>query len=171
MKIRTAIGCLTLLLAFGPRTWAQLVAGSPEDQLFMRISAAADPDQKLALIQQFERDYPEAPASVFVSLFTMSMRIYAERNEAAGILESGEKILARDPENVDALMTVARTLAVQRQDLPKALDYAQRAVSAAEGMRTKEPPASYTEQEWSQYVESTEDYARGILSYVRSVSP
>lgn len=171
MKTKCVLGSVLILVAFSATARAQLIAGSPEDQLFEEIDAAADPDRKLELIRQFEGQFPETPDPVFVSLHTMALTIWTQRNDMDGIVEYGQKILQRDPENVNALMTLSRSLAVAREDLPRALEYAERAVSIVERMKNGPVPDQSTEAQWNQYVAATETSARGILAYVRSVSP
>jgi hypothetical protein len=171
MNIKCVLGGAAVVFAFSVAAGAQLIAGSPEDELFGRITASTNPDEKLDLIRQFEGQYPDVPDGVFLSLYTMALTVSTEKNDMAGIVTYGQKILERDSENVNALMTLSRSLAVARQDLPKALEYAERAVSIAERMKGEPPPDQSTQAEWDQRVSATETSARGILAYVRSVSP
>ena len=161
------IGCVVLLLESVTYASAQLVAGSPEDRLYQQINAAADPEEKERLCLEFEQQFGES--DVVVDIYVMLMDIYGQRNDNAKLIEFGEKAIAMDDDNISALMTVSRTLAVARQQLPKAIRYGERAVSAAEGLADQAPPPQYSPEQWMQYVESTLSAARNILSYARSI--
>ena len=162
------IGCVVLLLASVTNASAQLIAGSPEDRLYQQITAAADPEEKERLCLEFEQQFSES--DVVVDIYVMLMDIYGQRNDNGKLIEFGEKAIEMDDDNISALMTVSRTLAVARQQLPKAVLYGERAVAAAEGLADQPPPPQYSPEQWMQYVESTLSAARSILSYARSVS-
>ncbi len=169
MKIKCVIGCLTLLMALSVNASAQLIAGSPEDMLYQQITAATDLDQKIQLCLQFEAEFPDS--SVLGDIYTLLMDVHNRRNESDQTIEYGEKAIEVDGENVTALMTVARSLSVARQQLPKAVEYAERAVNTIEEMKTGEMPQQFTPETWQAYLTSLEGPARDILSYARAVSP
>ncbi len=163
------IGCFVLLLAFATSASAQLVAGSPEDRLYQQITSTDDPDQKMALCLDFEEQFGDS--DVVVDIYNMLVAIHNQRNETDKVIEFGEKAIAMDADNVSALMAVARSYALQRKQLPKAVGYAERAVSAAERMGDETPPPQYSDEQWQEYVAATEAAARSILNYARSVRP
>ena len=160
-------GCVVLFVAVAMNASAQLVAGSPEDRLYQQIAAAADPEEKERLCLEFEQQFSES--DVVVDIYVMLMEIYGQRNDNSKLIEFGEKAIEMDDDNISALMTVSRTLAVARQQLPKAVQYGERAVAAAESLSDQAPPPQYSQEQWMQYVESTLSAARSILSYARSV--
>jgi hypothetical protein len=163
------IGCLGLLLAVATNASAQLVAGSPEDRLYQQISATEDPDEKMALCLDFERQFGES--DVVVDIYNMLVSIHNSRNESDKVIEFGEKAIAMDDDNVSALMAVARSYALKRQQLPKAVGYAERAVDATVKMKEDPPPPQFTDEQWQQYISTTEAAARSILNYAKSVGP
>ncbi len=169
MKIKCVLGCFALLLALSVNASAQLIAGTPEDMLYQRITEASDLDQKAELCLQFVADFPES--SVLGDVYTLLMDLHNQRDEADQTIEYGEKAIEMNGENVTALMTVARTLSVARQQPAKAVDYAERAVSTIEEMKTGEMPQQFTPDQWQAYLTSLEGPARDILSYARAVSP
>jgi len=162
------IGFVVLSLAWVTNASAQLIAGSPQDRLYQQISAAANPEEKERLCLEFEAQFSES--DVVVDIHVMLMEIYVQRNDSGKVIEFGEKAIERDDDNIAALMTVSRTLAVARQQLPKAVRYGERAVAAAENLGDQPPPPQYSQEQWMQYVESTLSAARTILSYARSIS-
>ena len=128
-----------------------------------------DLDQKMELCLQFETEFPDS--SVLGDVYTLLMDAHNQRNESDQTIEYGEMALERDGENVTALMTVARTLSVARQQPAKAVDYAERAVNTIEEMKTGDMPQQFTPETWQAYLTSLEGPARDILSYARAVSP
>jgi len=165
-------GYVTLILALAIPSFAQLVAGSPEDALFRQISGAATPDEKISLGQQFEQQFGDAPPAVMASVFTIMMSSYEQMRDYRQALAYGEKIVQRDPENVNAYMSMCRFLSVNlKEDLSKAIEYGERAVSLAGEMKDKEAPPNYTAEQWDTYTSQTETYARSILTYARTVQP
>ena len=169
MKIKCVFACLALLLALSVNASAQLIAGTPEDMLYQQITEATDLDQKIELCLQFEAEFPEA--SVLGDVYTLLMDAHNQRNESAQTIEYGEKAIEVNGENVTALMTVARTLSVARQQPAKAVAYAERAVTTIEEMKTGDMPQQFTPEQWQTYLTSLEGPARDILSYARAVSP
>jgi len=169
MRMRVC-GFTVLLLAFAASASAQIVAGSPEDNLFQQITAADSLARKVELGQQFEAEFPGSPTPVLVSVYTLLMNAYEQQQEYPSAVEYGEKIVAKDPENVNAYMALCRYLSVNlRDDLSKAVEYGERAVSLAEGLKDREPPSNYTPEQWEAYTRDTENYAQSILSYARTI--
>jgi hypothetical protein len=167
---RSLFGCLFGVFMVAAQGFAQLVAGSPEDALFRMISAAQSPEQKIELASQFEDEFPEAPSPVLVSVFTTLMNSYESQQNSRQARRYGEKVIAEDPQNVNAYMTLCRLLSVNLvEDLPMAVEYGERAVELAEGLRVQEAPPNYTVEQWQTYTAQTEQYARSILSYARTV--
>jgi hypothetical protein len=170
--MKSVFGCLALLLALAVEGSAQLVAGSPEDSLFQRIRAAGTPAEKIALATEFEQEYTGAPAPVLVSIFSILMTQYEQQNDHRQAVAYGEKIIQKDPGNVTAYMSLCRVLSVNlREDLGKAVEYGERAVSLAQELKAREAPPNYTTEQWETYTNQTETYARSILSYARTVRP
>lgn len=168
MKSKYVLGCVVLLVMFAASATGQgLVAGSDEDRLFTQITAATDNSEKIRLCEQFEQQFPES--GVLVDIYTMLMDIHTQQADTDKALEFGEKIIAADENNVNALMAVARGYAIQRRNMATARQYAERAVNASLALAEQMPPPGYTDEQWQTYVNATVGAARSILDYVRSV--
>lgn len=171
MKIPVSL-CLAACLGLAVPGYAQLVAGSPEDQLFRQITSASTPAEKITLAHQFEEEFPDSSSTVLASVYTVLMTQYELQQEAREAVTYGEKVIAEDPDNVNAYMTLCRLLSVNlKEDLPKAVEYGERAVTLAEALKAQDPPVNYTPEQWESYATSTEEYARGILTYAKAVQP
>jgi tetratricopeptide (TPR) repeat protein len=167
MKGKYIAGSIALALALASNAPAQLVAGSAEDRLFGQIESAASPADRLQLAQQFEREFPNSV--VKVQILTMIMNMYNQQQDSENALVYAEKALAVDDDNVEALIALTYNLALTRQDIPKAIEYGERAVSTIAAMRGQEPPGGYTPEAWTQYLDSLDTSARGYLNYAETI--
>lgn len=168
-KVIVALSAVVLILGLSSDAAAQLIAGSPEDKLYQQIIGENTPDKKMPLCLEFEKQFPQS--KVLSDIYLMLMDMHRQKNETAKVLEYGEKVIKVDPDNITALMDVARNLSMQKRNLDRAVQYAQRAVELAVKLKGQPAPAQYTEDQWKQYVDSTDSAARSILAYARSVRP
>ena len=167
---KTICGCFIIVLALAAEASAQLVAGSPEDFLFQQILAAPSPAEKITLGNQFVEQFPDVPTRITVSVYSVMMNGHESQQEYREALSFGERIIELDPNNVNAYMALCRYLSVNlHEDLDQAVEYGERAVSLAEALSTQDPPPNYTPEQWAAYSAQTEEYARSILSYARTI--
>jgi hypothetical protein len=168
MKNKYVLGGVVLLLMFTASATGQgLIAGSDEDKLFQQITATADISEKTRLCLEFEQQFPDS--GVLDSIYTILMDLHTQQAETDKALEYGEKIIAIDENNVNALMAVARGYAILRRNMTTARQYAERAVNASLALADQLPPPGYTEEQWQTYVNATVGAARSILDYVRTI--
>ena len=167
MKLKYFAAALVLSLILTVNASAQLIAGTPQDRLFGEMVDAPTLDERLEKAMQFEREYPDSV--VIVQIYTTIMNVYNQRQDSALAIEYGEKALAADEYNVDALIALNYNLALTRQDLPRAIELGQRAVAAIETMRSAEPRPGYTPETWAQYLDSLDASAKGYLNYAETI--
>jgi len=163
---------LTLFVAFalGVATGAQaqLVSGSAEEKLFTRIEGEQNVDAKIALLLEFEKTYPQS--RVLADIYTMLMSIYQGKNDAAKVIDFGERAIKLDGENLTALLGVSRNLSLERKQIDKAISYAQKAVDTVAKLRSQPPPPNYTtEDQWKGYLDGMESAAKTMLAYAKSL--
>ena len=170
MKTRVVLTlCVVFVVGVVSTAHAQLIAGSPEDRAFQKIDAENNVDAKAALLLEFEKEFPQS--KVLRDVYLMLMQIYQEKNDTAKIIEFGEKTIRVDADNLTALMTVCRTYSLERRNLDRAVQYAERAVSVAGKMKSQPAVPGYSEEQWKQYVESNEQLAKTYLAYAKSLKP
>src|SRR5437868_15024763 len=90
---------------------APVQAGSPEDKAFQKIDAENNPDAKVALLQQFEKEFPQSKA--LREAYLQLVQIYQQKNDSPKIIEYSEKTIKLDPNNLVALLTVTRAYATE----------------------------------------------------------
>ena len=164
---------LTLFVVFvtglAVSAYAQLIAGSPEDAAYTKIVGENNPDAKATLLLDFERQFPQS--RVLPDIYVMLMTVYQQKNDTAKANDFGEKAIKIDAENVTALLAVSRNYSIERKNLDKAVQYAQKAVTAMEKMKSQPPPPNYTPDQWKGYIDSTEQAAKSMLAYAKSQTP
>jgi hypothetical protein len=148
---------------------AQVVAGSPEDKAFQKIDAENNADAKVALLLDFEKQFPQSKG--LRDAYLQLVQIYQQKNDQPKIIEYGEKAIKVDPNNVVALLTVTRAYSMDGRaaSLDRAIQYAQKAVDEIAKMKSGPPQQGYTDEQWKQYVESNDQLAKSYLSYARSL--
>jgi tetratricopeptide (TPR) repeat protein len=161
--------CIGLVLGLASNASAQLVAGGPEDQAYTKILAEANPDSKADMLLDFEKQFPQS--RVLPDIYIMLMSIYQQKNDTAKAVDFGERAIKIDANNVTALLAVARNYSIERKNLDRAVQYAQKALDTVEKMKTQPVPAQYTEQQWKEYIDSNEQVAKAMLAYTKSLKP
>jgi len=160
--------CVVFVLGMVSVASAQttLIAGSPEDKAFT-AAMAAQGDEKINLLLDFEKKFPTSKAlpDIYVALID----VYGAKNDRAKIDEIGEKAIKVDPENFTALMAVSRSYAMEKKNLDKAVQYAQRAVDVL--AKKKAEPRYNEDQAWKSYLDSTEAAAKANLAWTRTIKP
>src|SRR5678810_1271872 len=81
---------------------AQVQAGSPEDKAFQKIDAETNADAKIALLVDFEKQFPQSKS--LREAYLQLVEIYQQKNEGPKVIEYGEKTIKVDPNNLAALL-------------------------------------------------------------------
>jgi hypothetical protein len=148
----------------------QLKAGSPEEDAYTKLDAVKDPDAKLAMLLDFEKQFPNVNPKVMASIYLMTMDIYSTKDNKPKIAEYGDKAIAKDPDNVSALLRVSLNYSREKINLPKAIEYADKAKEAIVAMRTQPAPTGQTDVQWKQWLDANAQSADQYSSYAKSVS-
>jgi hypothetical protein len=167
MKTRVALMLSTLLLGLVSVANAQLKAGSPEDEAYTKIEAEKNADAKLALLLDFEKKFPNTNSRTMATIYMMAMDIYSEKNNSPKIAEYGDKAIAKDPENVSALLRVSRNYSAERTNLGKAVEYAEKAKTLLGGMRSQPAPTGQTDAQWKAWLDQNAQSADQYASYAK----
>jgi tetratricopeptide (TPR) repeat protein len=148
---------------------AQVKAGSPEDKAFQKVDAAGNADDKINLLLEFEKEFPQSPG--LRDAYLQLVELYQQKNNSAKVIEYSEKTLKLDPNNLAALLkaTYAYSLEGKPASLDRAIQYGQKAVDEIGKLKTGPPQQGYTDEQWKQYVDSNEQLAKNYLSYAKSL--
>jgi hypothetical protein len=168
MKTRIVLtACIAVVFGLASFAHAQLKAGSPEEAAYEKIVAEKNHDAKLALVLDFEKQFSAVNQKVMANIFLMAMDIYSEKDNKVKIAEYGDKAIAKDPENVSALLQVSRNYATERTNLPKAVEYAEKAKLIITAMRKDPVPLGQTEEQYKQWLDANAAAADQMVSYAK----
>jgi tetratricopeptide (TPR) repeat protein len=160
--------CVVFVMGLATSASAQLVAGSPEDAAYTKIIGEENPDARTTLLLDFEKQFPQS--KVLPDIYVMLMTIYQQKNDTGKANDFGEKAIKIDAENVTALLSVSRNYSIEHKNLDKAVQYAQKAVDVSAKLRNQPPPPNFTPDQWKAYVENTEQSAKSMLAYAKSLA-
>jgi len=148
---RTFAALLLLLASFAPACKAQLgksvmiPAGSEADHQLSAI-LAADPSQKLALIDDFSKAHPEVDFQIVADEQYVNYYLNAKQYDKA--IEFGDKLLALDPDNYLTTVNMVRA-ASEKGDIDKLYAYGEKANSIFQRYKASPPPAGSDASEWT----------------------
>jgi tetratricopeptide (TPR) repeat protein len=116
------------------------------------------------LANRYEKDVPNADAKSKSYFLNQAMTAAAQAGDAAKVIEFGDRVLAVEPDNLNALVIVATTIplnvptdpAAMEKALAKALDYAKKLVAMTK-------PAQIEEKTWQTAVIGP---AHGVIGFV-----
>jgi tetratricopeptide (TPR) repeat protein len=167
MKLPAIVASILFSLLFSLTVSGQVKAGSSESELFDKITSEPSPDNKLALIASFEKQY--GSSRILPRVYLLAVDVYRQKGDRAKITEYGEKVLQADDTNVTAMMLLARNYAIEAKNLARALELAQRAHDQTAKLREGPLPFGYSAAQWNDYLKTNEDSATQILEYVKAV--
>ena len=161
--------CVVFVWGLVSNVFAQVQAGSPEDKAFQKIDAENNPDAKITMLLDFEKQFPQSKA--LREAYLQLLQIYQDKNDNAKIIEFGEKTIKIDPNNIVALLTVTRAYSLDGKNasLDRAIGYAQRALDECGKLKNAPPQQGYTDKDWKAYVTNNEALAQNYLSYAKSL--
>lgn len=148
-RILTAL--LLLIAWFAPVCQAQLgknvliPAGSEVDHQISAINAA-DPSQKLQLIEEFSKAHPEDDFQILACEQYVSYYIGAKQYDKAS--EYGDKLFALDPDNYPNAVSMVRA-ANEKGDIDKLYTYGEKANSILQRYKAMPPPANTEDANWA----------------------
>jgi tetratricopeptide (TPR) repeat protein len=150
---RTRILTALLLLAafFAPASKAQLgknvvvPAGSEEDRQLTAI-IAADPSQKLQLIDEFSKSHPDGDLQIVADEQYVNYFINAKEYDKA--FEYGDKLFALDPDNYGNAVNMIRA-ANEKGDPDKIFLYGEKANAILQRYKASPPPEGTGADAWA----------------------
>ena len=170
MKTRVILTlCVVFVWGLVSNANAQVIAGSAEDKAFQKIDAENNVDAKIALLQDFEKQFPQSKA--IREAYMQLIQIYSQKNDQAKVIEYCEKAIKVDPANLVALLTVTRAYSLDGKaaSLDRALQYGQKAVDEITRMKGQPPQQGYTDEQWKQYIDNNAQLANSYLAYARNL--
>jgi tetratricopeptide (TPR) repeat protein len=162
---------LTLILAAATASKAQIgktvavTAGTPEDKALTEIYAAPDGPDKVALLDKFMADFGKGDLELLADQLYASTYL-AQKNDAKA-LEYANKVLALDPDNLAAAVTVVHA-ADESGDTAKLFDAGERAAAIVARFKTQPLPAGMSQNSWNDQKAGILHGAQSDLDYVQN---
>ena len=143
---------VTFLLAVASLSRAQIEnivipAGTPEDQALQAITKEPDDQKKLAMYEDFLKQFSSNPAAVAYGNWQLS-QAYQGAGDLQKALDYGDKALASAPHSLDILVSQA-SIAQQLKNNPKLLDYAVRGGEVYNSVGKAPKPEGMSDQDFA----------------------
>ncbi|MDX2151669.1 MAG: hypothetical protein SFV54_13105 [Bryobacteraceae bacterium] len=162
MKTFVLIGAALLIgsgVASAQRHKLTINAETPEGQLLQQIGTEADPAKKLGMLEEFASKYPKHEAAAWV--YAQMQPAYVKANNFDKAIESGEKLLAIDPDDVEIAVGTLKA-AEAKKDLDLIKKYSNLTSAAAKKTVALPKPADEDDvAEWKEKV----DFAKQVDTY------
>jgi len=142
-------------------------AGSDVDHALNEINAAADPAQKLTLIQKFadgigkEGDNPILADGLFVDYYL------AQKNYDK-VFEYGDKLFAADPDNFQNAINMVRA-SVEKGDLDRLSSYGEKAGAIVQRYKAAPAPTDTAAAAWEEQKARTLEANKDSYTYVQQL--
>ncbi len=116
-----------------------------ERAVFSGVYQAKDPGKRAALLARFAQIFPDSPDAN--QALGVAATAYQQAQNAPKMLEVGNGLLAKDPNNLGMLLLLSDYYGEKGEQLDKAETYAKKAVAVLE---TAKKPEEMTDDQWKQ---------------------
>ncbi len=164
---------VTFLLAVAPFCVTQIEnivipAGTPEDQALQAITKEPDDQKKLAMYEDFLKQFSSNPAAVAYGNWQLS-QAYQGAGDLQKALDYGDKALASAPHSLDILVSQA-SIAQQLKNNPKLLDYAVRGGEVYNSVGKAPKPEGVSDQDFATHVQEQKDAAKNSYDFLEAAA-
>jgi tetratricopeptide (TPR) repeat protein len=162
---------VTFLFVVGPLSLAQIEnivipAGTPEDQALQAITKEPDDQKKLAMYEDFLKQFSSNPAAVAYGNWQIS-QAYQGAGDLQKALDYGDKALASAPHSLDILVSQA-SIAQQLKNNSKLLDYAVRGGEVYNSIGKAAKPEGLSAEDFASQTQSQKDGAKTSYEFLEA---
>jgi tetratricopeptide (TPR) repeat protein len=164
---------VTFLFVLGPLALAQIEnivipAGTPEDQALQAITKEPDDQKKLAMYEDFLKQFSSNPAAVAYGNWQIS-QAYQGTGDLQKALDYGDKALASAPHSLDILVSQA-SIAQQLKNNSKLLDYAVRGGEVYNSIGKAAKPEGLSAEDFASQMQSQKDGAKTSYEFLEAAA-
>lgn len=161
-RLLTFVGVVVFLILTAC-SWAQVIAGSPEDKSYQAIMRETDDTKRIQLLDAFLKNFPNtADVAQIYEFYAISFRGLGQTDKE---IEYSEKSLAVR-KDAQLMMMMARAITIKGEDFPKAIQTIKQAMELA--AKTKnDPPMGVTAKAWMAAQEDVIATGRDLLAYAQ----
>lgn len=139
-------------------------AGTPEDQALTAITKEDDAQKKLAMYEDYLKQFAANPAAVAYGNWQVS-QLYQAAGDLPKALAYGDKALESSPHNLDILVLQAG-IAQQLKDNTKVLDYSVRGGEVCNSIGKQSKPEGMTNEEFAGHLEDEKNAAKNSCEFL-----
>jgi len=143
-------------------------AGTPEDQALQAITKEPDDQKKLAMYEDFLKQFSSNPAAVAYANWQIS-QAYQGTGDLQKALDYGDKALASAPHSLDILVSQA-SIAQQLKNNPKLLDYAVRGGEVYNSIGKAPKAEGVSDQDFASHVQEQKDGAKTSYDFLEAAA-
>lgn len=142
-------------------------AGTPEDQALQAITKEPDDQKKLAMYEDFVKQFSSNPAAVAYGNWQLS-QAYQGTGDLQKALDYGDKALASAPHSLDILVSLA-SIAQQLKNNSKLLDYSVRGGEVYNSIG-KTKPEGTSDQDFATQTEEQKNAAKSSHDFLEAAA-
>jgi tetratricopeptide (TPR) repeat protein len=162
---------VTFLFVVGPLSLAQIEnivipAGTPEDQALQAITKEPDDQKKLAMYEDFLKQFSSNPAAVAYGNWQIS-QAYQGTGDLQKALDYGDKALASAPHSLDILVSQA-SIAQQLKNNNKLFDYAVRGGEVYNSIGKAAKPEGLSAEDFASQTQSQKEGAKTSYEFLEA---
>ncbi len=105
---KTSLILLIAIAVFAQRHKLTVDTETPEGKILQAIGTEGDAAKKIELLEEFSAKYPDHESAVWA--YSQLVTAYAAGNNPAKAMQAGEKLLAKDPDDLVSAVTVLKSL-------------------------------------------------------------
>ena len=164
---------VTFLLVVAPLSLAQIEnivipAGTPEDRALQAITKEPDDQKKLAMYEDFLKQFSSNPAAVAYGNWQIS-QAYQSAGELQKALDYGDKALASAPHSLDIFVSQA-SIAQHLKDNSKLLDYSVRGGEVYNSIGKGAKPEGVSDQDFASRTEEQKNSAKNSREFLEAAA-
>ncbi len=164
---------VAFLLAVAPLSRAQMEsivipAGTPEDLALQAITKEPDDQKKLAMYEDFLKQFSSNPAAVAYGNWQLA-QAYQSTGDLQKAIDYGDKALASAPHSLDILVSQA-SIAQQLKNNAKLLDYAVRGGEVYNSIGKAAKPDGVSDQDFTTHVQEQKDGAKSSYEFLEAAA-
>lgn len=135
-----------------------------EYAFFQLVPRVTDPAKQITLLDDFVKNYPDAKQKNGALLNNAYFNAYRMQNNLPKIVESGEKVIATDPNNLPAYTLLSYIYSIaNKSDMTKAETYAKKAVDLGNGLKK---PDGVSDEDFNKEKSNQLGMAHLVLGYI-----